>query len=249
MKTTTIARVVSGALVLGCGPLAAGTLDRAFWCLQHRQAAGFAELVSTCAATVVAGVGAWLCCGVALALLTRLPGVGTSAWGRLALAFTPGCCRRLVALACGVAAVVTSAPALAAPTRLDDGPGRHGHTGSTTALPVPDRPVAARPKADRRVSDRAERARAPARPTPGTAGWVRVRPGDSLWSIAADHLTGQNTGQDAGPNTGEPTNARVSASWPRWFAANRDRIGDDPALIQPGLRLRIPPPPPGRNRR
>jgi hypothetical protein len=35
--------------------------------------------------------------------------------------------------------------------------------------------------------------------------------------------------------------AAIAAEWPRWYAANRERIGTDPDLIRPGQRL-LPPP-------
>jgi len=57
---------------------------------------------------------------------------------------------------------------------------------------------------------------------------VVVRRGDTLWDIAARHL---------GP---EATAAQIAQDWPRWYAANRSLIGDDPDLILPGQRL-IPP--------
>jgi nucleoid-associated protein YgaU len=57
---------------------------------------------------------------------------------------------------------------------------------------------------------------------------VVVRRGDCLWSIAAASL---------GP--GATTNA-VATVWPQWWAANRHAIGDDPALLRPGLRLHPP---------
>ena len=63
----------------------------------------------------------------------------------------------------------------------------------------------------------------------GTEQRVRVRPGDSLWLIAAHRL-----GPDA-------SDADVAADWPRWYAANRAVIGDDPSLIEPGQVLQAPP--------
>lgn len=57
---------------------------------------------------------------------------------------------------------------------------------------------------------------------------VTVRPGDSLWSIAARHL---------GPGAG---NAQVDAAWRAWYAANRAVIGADPDLILPGQVLQFP---------
>ena len=56
---------------------------------------------------------------------------------------------------------------------------------------------------------------------------VTVLAGDSLWSIAAEHL-----------GSASPTD--VAARWPRWYAANRDAIGDDPDLIHPGQVLVAP---------
>jgi len=58
---------------------------------------------------------------------------------------------------------------------------------------------------------------------------VTVRRGDSLWSIAARHL---------GPGTSD---AEIAWEWPRWYAANRAAVGDDPDLLVPGQLLRPPP--------
>ncbi|MCH6469645.1 LysM peptidoglycan-binding domain-containing protein [Sinomonas terrae] len=57
---------------------------------------------------------------------------------------------------------------------------------------------------------------------------VEVRPGDSLWSIAARHL---------GPGANA---VDVAEAWPRWFEANRAVIGDNPDLLRPG-QLLVPP--------
>lgn len=57
---------------------------------------------------------------------------------------------------------------------------------------------------------------------------VVVRPGDSLWTIAAREL-----GPDA-------SKTAIDRRWPRWYAANAERIGPDPGLLHPGQRLRPP---------
>jgi len=57
-----------------------------------------------------------------------------------------------------------------------------------------------------------------------------VRPGDSLWAVAARHL---------GPGA---TVADVAAEWPRWYEVNRDVVGADPGLIHPGQLLQAPEP-------
>lgn len=84
---------------------------------------------------------------------------------------------------------------------------------------VPDRPTAGAPT---RYTDL--RSGVPVR----VAARVVVRPGDSLWSIAAQEL-----GADASAEA-------VAARWPQWYAANRDVIGPDPDLILPGQVLRTP---------
>lgn len=66
------------------------------------------------------------------------------------------------------------------------------------------------------------------RSTPDPSEPVVVHRGDTLWSIAARHL-----GADA-------TTTDVAAEWPRWYAANRELIGDDPDLIRPGQELVVP---------
>ena len=57
---------------------------------------------------------------------------------------------------------------------------------------------------------------------------VVVRRGECLWDIVARHL---------GPGA---SSADIAGEWPRWYAANRARIGSDPDLIRPGIRLHIP---------
>ncbi|MDP9239312.1 MAG: LysM peptidoglycan-binding domain-containing protein, partial [Actinomycetota bacterium] len=57
---------------------------------------------------------------------------------------------------------------------------------------------------------------------------VVVRPGDTLWAIAARRLP-----------AGVP-NSAIAAAWPRWYATNRHLIGPDPDRLLPGQRL-IPP--------
>jgi nucleoid-associated protein YgaU len=56
-----------------------------------------------------------------------------------------------------------------------------------------------------------------------------VRPGESLWSITAEHL---------GPRA---TISDIAAAWPRLFELNRRLIGSNPRLVLPGQRLVLPP--------
>jgi resuscitation-promoting factor RpfA len=57
-----------------------------------------------------------------------------------------------------------------------------------------------------------------------------VAGGESLWTIAAEHLP-----------PGAPS-ARVDRAWRALYDANRPRLGDDPDLIRPGTVLRLPRP-------
>jgi hypothetical protein len=69
----------------------------------------------------------------------------------------------------------------------------------------------------------------PATAAPATvAPRVVVRPGDSLWAIAARHLP-------AGAS-----DRQVADQWHRIYATNRAVIGDDPDVLHPGQRLEIP---------
>lgn len=64
----------------------------------------------------------------------------------------------------------------------------------------------------------------------GTANAVEVKAGDSLWSIAASRLAPFSTDVD------------IAAAWPKWYAANRSVIGDNPAVLLPGQILQPPGP-------
>lgn len=70
-------------------------------------------------------------------------------------------------------------------------------------------------------------ARTNASDSPNKASIV-VKDGDTLWSIAA---------RRSGPMA---TDVDVAMAWPRWYAANRSTIGDDPAALRPGQVLQPP---------
>ncbi|NMR29908.1 LysM peptidoglycan-binding domain-containing protein [Crystallibacter degradans] len=57
---------------------------------------------------------------------------------------------------------------------------------------------------------------------------VTVEHGDTLWDIAAKDL-----GKFA-------TDTEIAAHWPRWYSANKDVIGPDPAVLLPGQVLLAP---------
>jgi nucleoid-associated protein YgaU len=164
----------------------------------------------------------------ALALRRRLPRLS-----RACIGLTPHFCQRFVVMTCGVglaAPLALGSAAIASPlathaTHRYSGPAGRAED-RLAGLSFPDLPTLGQGKA--RVAGRANRdaARDPGHPE----GSVRVvvRPGDSLWSIAAGRLT-----PDAPP-------AQIAALVGRLYAANRAVIGTNPDLILPGMSLIAP---------
>lgn len=174
------------------------------------------------------------CVALALAMFARATGRRAVTLDRAARALTPAALRRLVAAGVGiglglggaatataveadlgwqptVAPAGTSAPATAATDRTADSPSRDAGATSTPRV----------------VLDVAE---TPPNDAPGVEPRTvaTVRPGDTLWGLAADHL-----GTDA-------TDADVAAAWPRWHEVNRTVIGADPDVLRPGQVLVVP---------
>lgn len=211
----------------------------------------------------------WLACVATITLLSAAPGALGRGARRLAAWLTPHCARRALSLALGVsvgtvalpapmalaAVVEVDAPATAAgsaagtatlsgnevtgpgfrPSAAAESPadaaeaaepaeaaGSQGATSSPGPGWVPDRPA----KVMR--SGTAAPLGVALRPSATTIDTVTVRRGDSLWSIAARHL---------GPAASD---AEIAAEWPRWYDANRDVIGDNPDVVEPGQLLRVP---------
>jgi hypothetical protein len=105
--------------------------------------------------------------------------------------------------------------------------------GSLTPVAAMDAaapPDAALPRLDRPTTSAAPAAVRSAPVADHVPARVTVMPGDSLWRIASRHL---------GPGATTPA---VAAHWPRWYEANRARIGPDPDLILVGTQLRPPAP-------
>jgi hypothetical protein len=153
---------------------------------------------------------AWTGCGLVLVLLGTAPGTVGRAGRWAAEHVLPGAMRRLLGAALGVGLAV----------------GVAGVAVPAAAAPVA-LPVAAAPRAATAVPAVALHLDWPVTPA-GAAEPVTVRPGDCLWSITAARL-----GPDAAPQA-------VASTWPRWWAANRDVIGDDPDLLHPGQQLTAP---------
>lgn len=178
---------------------------------------------------VVAGLGlavhvvaGWLLLIALLTLGLRAP----AGVGRLCRVLLRRCApvavRRGVALALGTgltlglagpAAAATATAPVAAP-RADAAPAQLPPMDWPGLLPAPDVERGATARQTSRAGDRV----------------VVVRPGDSLWELAA--RTADRPVTDAGR----------AAQWPRWWSANRAVVGDDPDRLVPGQRLVAPPP-------
>ncbi|WP_081790394.1 LysM peptidoglycan-binding domain-containing protein [Nocardioides sp. URHA0032] len=169
-------------------------------------ASGFDGALVRLCATVGSATTAWLWCVTGLVVLEALRGGSWETRG------VPAGVRRALLAACGLAVVAGLATPAGATSGRHDQPQTAASVVATAiaGLPLPDRPHG--PAHDRRAQRLQH-----LRPAPV----VTVRRGDSLWSIADEHL-----------GTGD--------RWPEIYALNRAVVGADPDLIQPAQRLRIP---------
>jgi nucleoid-associated protein YgaU len=202
-------------------------------------------LVALGAALLCAVVLALTAVGATLTLVLAVTGRVSGSLGTVADVLTPRFVRVALCLAVGVTVVGGQVGADAAETVATSvGPAAaagslsstHRRDLSRAPLPAgwsPDRPAAPRAGPDRHESgassgpDQPARSSGPSRPA-GRSPVVVVRPGDTLWALAA---------RDLGPGASA---AHVASAWPRWYAANRSTIGADADLILPGERLAVP---------
>ncbi len=214
---------------------------------------------------LAAALGAWVVLAwVAVVLLSTaiatLPGILGRAGARAARRLTPAAARNAARFALGLA--VTAGPVVAGPAAVGlpagtdgggyveeidisglPGVGRPGEPVPPGNAREPGSPTAVSPKPTADSSFEPDPAGPPAAgagpaadagltPEPvreaDPGDQVVVQRGDTLWAIAERHL---------GPGA---TAGEIAAEWPRWYAANRSVIGDDPDLILPGTILRQP---------
>ncbi len=234
-------------LVLLCGAIAVLVLaGPSVWDDAFRRGATSSDLVAALAVALawltalrIVLACAALAVGRTLEVIVGSGNAATRAAHTIAKLCSPAACRGLLRLAIGATVVVGP---LAGPAAFAAGPppGAVGRPVMAVApLPDLDR-LAAAPVARTApiASTTPTRAPAPVAPEP-PAGHVTVvpllpasggnrvvvRPGDSLWHIAA---------RDLPPGHSE---ADVARAWPRWYAANRATIGPDPREIKPGQIL------------
>lgn len=173
--------------------------------------------IGALAAAIAWLVLCWIAMAIMLSAAAQAPGRFGRTCSRIGALVTPVVVRRAVEAAVGltVAAVPVAAPGVVTAKADTEQP------RSVAGLPSLDRPAGEAPP-----------------PVPLPAGAQNypiarpatyvVRPGDCLWTIAARHLDHQ------------ATPVAVAATWPRWYATNRDVIGTDPDVLLPGQRLVVP---------
>jgi LysM domain len=226
------------ALLVLAQVLAVDALLTASAALQHDGLAAqrFDQLLVGLCSALVIGCGAWWWLVSSLVVLDAARGAcGSPPRG------CPAILRRWLLVACGmaVASTVATTGAYAAPA-ID--PSR-GHPAAEAeprlpgvsqrrviaGLPLPDRVGVGDVTPSRWPMGGGRRLPMPANSRPDTSEpFVVVRPGESLWAIAADAL-----GHDARAAT-------IDSFWRDLYNLNRHVIGPDPDLIHPGLTLRLP---------
>jgi hypothetical protein len=196
----------------GCGLTAWSAILLAWWApdaprlVRELEGPDFSSALLALATLVALVLSLWVVVAAVLVM--------AGASSRLIGLVTPSLLRR--ALLAGAAGALAMGPAHA--DRLGGPDSRVHH--SVDGLLLPDRPDARPLHAVERTPDSPVRA-----PQPHT---LRVRPGDTLWAIAARALP-----DDA-------SEAATAAAVRAWHEANRDVIGDDPDRIFPTQRL-VPP--------
>lgn len=149
---------------------------------------------------------------------------------------TPRVVRRLAALAFVAVPVVqptTDAPTpirdwLADTTTTSTTTSNTTNTTATTGTTTPA-PAVAPPAIDRAEPGTAPQPPITAPPPRAPADRHIVRPGDCLWTIAAEQLPA------------DASNLAIDSAWREVYAANSAAIGANPNLIMVGLVLELPP--------
>ena len=174
-------------------------------------------------------LAAWLLVTVVLTLVARRRGTAGRLAGAVVRRVAPVAVRRAVEVALGLTVVVggVASPAVAA-VDLPATPGAPAASLDWAGTPAPglDWPTAAPP------AESAPATSVRAVPVPAADAPTVVERGDTLWDLAEQSLDDR---QGSPPTTGQ-----VAAEWPRWWAANREAVGEDPDHLLPGTPLTPP---------
>jgi resuscitation-promoting factor RpfA len=192
---------------------------------------------ATLASALLWVIALWVACGLAAVAVSLVPGRLGRLGRAVAERVTPAVLRRIVVTAAGTSILLNPVTAMAAPSTG----GSPAPRSTSTVLPALGWPTDPNPvTAPEAVTDPTPATSTVRRSSTGTepaanGDRVTVRPGDSLWSLAAGRLGAT------------PSAAHIQAEWPRWYAVNRRVIGSDPNLLRPGTTLLVPRPTPTRS--
>lgn len=219
-RGTAIGTVTAVLLLLAAAPTPVAALRR----LQDAGSATDPTAPLVAASALAAwGLAAWLAGTVLVTVAGHLPGVVGTLCAGVSRRIAPAAVRRAVEVALGLTVavgVLGSSPASAASGHAPAPASQDRTALGRVNLDWSSTPAVVTGDLDWPGS------------TPVTGEPVLVRPGDCLWAVARQQL--QAAGGPA-PSAGE-----IAQAWPRWWAANRDVVGDDPDLIRPGMRLSPP---------
>lgn len=204
-------------------PLEAGWRALGIGEASRRPAADLADLLTGACALLAALAWIWLLTAVACCTWVELH-AGPTRGVEGPTVWRPSVVRVLVATWLGMSALTIPAAQAQPPTArsrsLPDDPTSAAVSPTTPrlldGLPVPDRATGG---VGHGVGHRVS--------TGAAVLTIEVAQGDSLWSLTADLLP-----------AGTPLSA-VAEGWRLLYAANRDVVGLDPDLLQPGQRLHV----------
>ena len=181
----------------------------------------------------------WLVLAALLLLAGRLPGLSGRVAAAVAVRVVPPAVRRCLEVVLGASLALTTVAALpaAADGPVAAGPAAAGTPAATDSLDWPSLPTAGQhvvttPTPGVASTPRGRPGTAPAAAAGAPGRQVVVAPGDTLWALAERSLQARTRAA--------PSAAAIAATWPAWWAANREVIGDDPDLLLPGTPLRSP---------
>ena len=234
---------VIGTLYPDWSSVTAGMREPGAWI----ERTGADTVVGTLAATGLWVVSVWLGLALLAVLAGSLPGTAGAIARTLADVAVPATLHRAIAGVLGIGILAAPAAALASPVPSPTSSASSVSAAPRSPLPAlswpsasagsaqptvatPGWPVDAKPVPRPESATTPPAARDDRRKPPAANESVVVRPGDSLWVIAATRL-GRSASKD-----------QVAVAWPRWYAANRVEIGSDPSLIRPGQILHTPRP-------
>jgi hypothetical protein len=238
--------LAAAILALGIALLGIGQVLAARWtsAATHRQVFMFEDLLGIVVTAAGLGVVAWWLLSLLFAFVSAaLQKAGKMRPASAAAKFTPAFMRRLAVAMLGINLLgiplanaasgppeaawnATPAQSVSAPVAAQWASGGMEQASDTSPGTVQPRWQPREPVRD--PAPLGVRALREGQRDNHSGGDVVVAAGDSLWSIAARQL---------GPMASD---VDIALHWPKWYAANRALIGENPGVLLPGQILQAP---------